>query len=165
MIYVLIIAVAIVLMWLATEIYDDMQTERDTTRRKVERDYTKMIDQCKRDPISLGWLTSLNDRFKNFINSNEYHTRKPYDFYKLRIHSRHEYCGFDAFIAVDKHRKVKFVVNFIPSSKYQNTTDAYLKYCIGYDEISDFIKKCEKAVMECKLEKEQINRIENIINK
>lgn len=146
-------------------IYNDHEEEKDKAKRKVLRDYNKLVENCKYDPITLNWVTSINKRFEDFMRSNEYQVRKPYDKFRLKIATK-RYCGLIAFIAVDKNLNLKFVVNFEPSAYDGDKTDLYLKYCIGYGkEIDDFIKKCNDTVMKYNLENKRIRTVEGIINK
>ena len=146
-------------------IYNDHEEEKDKAKRKVLRDYNKLVENCKYDPITLNWVTSINKRFEDFMRSNEYQVRKPYDKFRLKIATK-RYCGLIAFISVDKNLNLKFVVNFEPSAYDGDKTDLYLKYCIGYGkEIDDFIKKCNGTVMKYNLENKRIRTVEDIINK
>ena len=146
-------------------IYNDHEEEKDKAKIKVLRDYNKLVENCKYDPITLNWVTSINKRFEDFMRSNEYQVRKPYDKFRLKIATK-RYCGLIAFIAVDKNLNLKFVVNFEPSAYDGDKTDLYLKYCIGYGkEIDDFIKKCNGTVMKYNLENKRIRTVEDIINK
>lgn len=146
-------------------IYNDHEEEKDKAKRKVLRDYNKLVENCKYDPITLNWVTSINKRFEDFMRSNEYQVRKPYDKFRLKIATK-RYCGLIAFIAVDKNLNLKFVVNFEPSAYDGDKTDLYLKYCIGYGkEIDYFIKKCNGTVMKYNLENKRIRTVEDIINK
>ena len=146
-------------------IYNDHEEEKDKAKRKVLRDYNKLVENCKYDPITLNWVNSINKRFEDFMRSNEYQVRKPYDKFRLKITTK-RYCGLIAFIAVDKNLSLKFVVSFEPSAYDGDKTDLYLKYCIGYGkEIDDFIKKCNDTVMKYNLENKRIRTVEDIINK
>ena len=146
-------------------IYNDHEEEKDKAKRKVLRDYNKLVENCKYDPITLNWVNSINKRFEDFMRSNEYQVRKPYDKFHLKIAAK-IHCGLIAFIAVDKNLNLKFVVNFEPSAHDVGKTDLYLKYCIGYGkEIDDFIKKCNDTVMKYNLENKRIRTVEDIINK
>ena len=146
-------------------IYNDHEEEKDKAKRKVLRDYNKLVENCKYDPITLNWVNSINKRFEDFMRSNEYQVRKPYDKFRLKITTK-RYCGLIAFIAVDKNLNLKFVVNLEPSAYDGDKTDLYLKYCIGYGKgIDDFIKKCNDTVMKYNLENKRIRTVEDIINK
>ena len=146
-------------------IYNDHEEEKDKAKRKVLRDYNKLVENCKYDPITLNWVNSINKRFEDFMRSNEYQVRKPYDKFRPKIATK-RYCGLIAFIVVDKNLNLKFVVSFEPSAYDGGKTDLYLKYCIGYGkEIDDFIKKCNDTVMEYNLENKKIRTVEDIINK
>ena len=148
-----------------TSIYNVHEEEKDKVKREVLRDYNKLVEYCKYNPITLNWVTSINKRFEDFMRSNEYQVRKPYDKFRLKITTK-RYCGLIAFIAVDKNLNLKFVVNFEPSAYDGDKTDLYLKYCIGYGkEIDDFIKKCNDTVMKYNLENKRIRTVEDIINK
>lgn len=165
MLYFILIGVGIIVLWGIMSIYSDHEEEKDKAKKEVQRDYNKLVKNCKNDPITLNWVTSLNKRFENFMRSNEYQVRKPYDKFQLKIAAK-RYCGLIAFIAVDKNLNLKFVVNFEPSAHDGGKTDLYLKYCIGYGkEMDDFIKKCESTVMEYNLENKRIKAVETIINK
>ena len=165
MLHFMLIGVGILILCGVMSIYNDHEEQKDEAKGEVLRDYDKLIRKCKYDPITLSWVNSLNNRFEKFIESNEYQIRKPYDKFELKIAAK-KYCGLIAFIAVDKHRNLKFVVDFEPSAYDSGKTDLYLKYCIGYGkEIDDFIKKCNDAVMNYNLENKRIRTIENIINK
>ena len=160
-----LIGFGIFILWGIMSIYSCHEEQKDEAKGEVLRDYNKLIKNCKYDPITLNWVNSLNNRFENFMGSNEYQVRKPYDKFHLKIAAK-RYCGLIAFIAVDKNLNLKFVVDFEPSAHDGGKTDLYLKYCIGYGkEIDDFIKKCESTVMNENLEKKRINTVENIINK
>ena len=160
-----LIGLGIFILWGIMSIYSDYEEQKDNTKREVLRDYNLLIKRCKCDPITLNWVTSLNKRFENFMRSNEYKVRKPYDKFHLKIAAK-GYCGLIAFIAVDKKLNLKFVVDFEPSAYDDGKTDLYLKYCIGYGkEIDDFIKKCEDTVMNYNLENKRIRTVEDIINK
>lgn len=146
-------------------IYNDHEEEKDKAKREVLRDYNKLVENCKYDPITLNWVNSINKRFEDFMRSNEYQVRKPYDKFHLKIAAK-IHCGLIAFIAVDKNLNLKFVVRFEPSAYDGDKTDLYLKYCIGYGkEIDDFIKKCNDTVMKYNLENKRIRTVEDIINK
>lgn len=148
-----------------TSIYNVHEEEKDKVKREVLRDYNKLVEYCKYNPITLNWVTSINKRFEDFMRSNEYQVRKPYDKFHLKIAAK-IHCGLFAFIAVDKNLNLKFVVNFEPSAYDGDKTDLYLKYCIGYGkEIDDFIKKCNDTVMKYNLENKRIRTVEDIINK
>ena len=148
-----------------TSIYNVHEEEKDKVKREVLRDYNKLVEYCKYNPITLNWVTSINKRFEDFMRSNEYQVRKPYDKFRLKIATK-RYCGLSAFIPVDKNLNLKFVVNFEPSAYDGDKTDLYLKYCIGYGkEIDDFIKKCNDTVMKYNLENKRIRTVEDIINK
>ena len=165
MLHFMLIGVGIFILWAVMLIYSCHEEQKDETKEEVSRDYNNLIKKCKYDPITLNWVNSLNNRFKNFMESNEYQVRKPYDKFKLKIAAK-RYCGLIAFIAVDKNLNLKFVVDFEPSAHDDGKTDLYLKYCIGYGkEIDDFIKKCNDTVMNYNLENERIKTVENIINK
>ena len=165
MLHFILIGAGIIVLWGIMSIYSDHEEEKDKAKREVQRDYNKLVKNCKNDPITLNWVTSLNKRFENFMRSNEYQVRKPYDKFQLKIAAK-RYCGLIAFIAVDKNLNLKFVVNFEPSAHDGGKTDLYLKYCIGYGkEMDDFIKKCERTVMEYNLENKRIKAVETIINK
>ena len=159
-----LIGLGIFILWGIMSIYSDYEEQKDNTKREVLRDYNLLIKRCKCDPITLNWVTSLNKRFENFMRSNEYQVRKPYDKFQLKIAAK-GYCGLIAFIAVDKKLNLKFVVDFEPSAYDGGKTDLYLRYCIGYGvEIDDFIKKCNDAVMSYNLENKRIKTVEGIIN-
>ena len=148
-----------------TSIYNVHEEEKDKVKREVLRDYNKLVEYCKYNPITLNWVTSINKRFEDCMRSNEYQVRKPYDKFRLKITTK-RYCGLIAFIAVDKNLNLKFVVSFEPSAYDGGKTDLYLKYCIGYGkEIDDFIKKCNDTVMKYNLENKRIRTVEDIINK
>lgn len=165
MLYFIFIGLGIIILWGAESIYSDHEEQKDEAKGEVLGDYNKLIENCKYDPITLNWVNTLNKRFENFMRSNEYQVRKPYDKFKLKIAAK-RYCGFIAFIAVDKNLNLKFVVNFEPSAYDGGKTDLYLKYCIGYGkEIDDFIKKCNDTVMNYNLENKRIRTVEDIINK
>lgn len=160
-----LIGFGIFILWGIMSIYSCHEEQKDEAKGEVLRDYNKLIRNCKYDPITLNWVTSLNKRFENFMRSNEYQVRKPYDKFQLKIASK-RYCGLIAFITVDKNLNLKFVVDFEPSAHDGGKTDLYLKYCIGYGkEIDDFIKKCEDTVMNYNLENKRIRTVEDIINK
>ena len=165
MLQFMLIGVGIFILWGIVSIYSDHEEQKDKAKGEVLRDYNKLIKNCKYDPITLNWVNSLNNRFENFMESDEYQVRKPYDKFKLKVAAK-RYCGLIAFIAVDKNLNLKFVVDFEPSAHDDGKTDLYLKYCIGYGkEIDDFIKKCNDTVMNYNLENERIKTVENIINK
>ena len=165
MLQLFLIGFGIFLLLGVASIYNDHEEEKDKAKRKVLRDYNKLVENCKYDPITLNWVTSINKRFEDFMRSNEYQVRKPYDKFRLKIATK-RYCGLIAFIAVDKNLNLKFVVNFEPSAYDGDKTDLYLKYCIGYGkEIDDFIKKCNGTVMKYNLENKRIRTVEDIINK
>ena len=165
MLHFMLIGVGIFILWAVMLVYSCHEEQKDEAKKEVSRDYNNLIKKCKYDPITLNWVNSLNNRFKNFMESNEYQVRKPYDKFQLKIAAK-RYCGLIAFIAVDKNLNLKFVVDFEPSAHDDGKTDLYLKYCIGYGkEIDDFIKKCNDTVMNYNLENERIKTVENIINK
>jgi len=146
-------------------IYSDHEEQEDKAKGEVLRDYNMLIKRCKYDPITLNWVTTLNKRFEDFMRSNEYQVRKPYDKFRLKIAAK-RYCGLVAFIAVDKNLNLKFVVDYEPSAYNSSETDLYLRHCIGYGvEIDDFIKKCKDTVMNYNLENKRIRTVEDIINK
>ena len=146
-------------------VYSDYEEQKDKAKQEVLRGYNKLVENCKYDPITLNWVTSINKRFEDFMRSNEYQVRKPYDKFRLKIATK-GYCRLIAFIAVDKNLNLKFVVSFEPSAYDGDKTDLYLKYCIGYGkEIDDFIKKCNDTVMKYNLENKRIRTVEDIINK
>ncbi len=146
-------------------VYSDYEEQKDKAKQEVLRGYNKLVENCKYDPITLNWVTSINKRFEDFMRSNEYQVRKPYDKFHLKIAAK-IHCGLIAFIAVDKNLNLKFVVSFEPSAYDGDKTDLYLKYCIGYGkEIDDFIKKCNDTVMKYNLENKRIRTVEDIINK
>jgi hypothetical protein len=161
----MLIGVGIFILCGIMSIYNDHEEQKDKAKREVLSDYNELIENCKYDPITLNWVTSLNKRFENFMRSNEYQVRKPYDKFRLKIAAK-GCCWLIAFIAVDKNLNLKFVVNFEPSAYDGGKTDLYLSYCIGYGkEIDDFIKKCSDTVMNYNLENKRIKTIEDIINK
>lgn len=154
------------------QIYDAIQMEKDTIKQSVNSDYNDLIRQCVRDHIVLNWVTTLESRFKKFIESDEYATTVPYDKFMLNIpHKAHSYIGISAFIAVDKKRNLKLTINFEPSKYDEGRTDKYLKYCVGINSdgsdngLSSFIEKCSKTVMTHDLEKKKIKTVEKLINK
>jgi len=165
MLYFFLIGVGIFILGCVESIYRDHEEQKDKAKGEVLSDYNMLIKKCKYDPITLNWVTTLNKRFENFMRSNEYQVRKPYDKFQLKIASK-RYCGLTAFIAVDKNLNLKFVVDFEPSAYDGGKTDLYLRYCIGYGvEIDDFIKKCNDTVMNYNLENERIRTVEKLINK
>jgi len=162
----------IVLAYAVIQLYDDVQTDKDKIKQSVNSDYNYLVNQCIRDHIVLNWVTTLESRFKNFIESNEYATTVPYDKFMLNIpHRAHSHIGINAFIAVDKKRNLKLTINFEPSKYDEGRTDKYLKYCVGINSdgsdngLSNFIEKCSKTVMTHDLEKKKKETVENIINK
>ena len=162
--FMLIVFGAFILLGISL-VYSDYEEQKDKAKKEVLRGYNKLVESCKYDPITLNWVTSINKRFEDFMRSNEYQVRKPYDKFRLKIATK-RYCGLIAFIAVDKNLNLKFVVNFEPSAYDGDKTDLYLKYCIGYGkEIDDFIKKCNGTVMKYNLENKRIRTVEDIINK
>ena len=165
MLQFMLIGVGIFILCGIMSIYSNHEEQKNKAKGEVLSDYNKLIKHCKYDPITLNWVTSLNKRFENFMRSNEYQVRKPYDKFRLKIAAKGD-CGLIAFIAVDKNFSLKFVVNFEPSAYDGGKTDLYLSYCIGYGkEIDDFIKKCSDTVMNYNLENKRIKTIEDIINK
>lgn len=165
MLQFMLIGVGIFILCGVVAIYSDHEEQKYKAKGEVLRDYDMLIKKCKYDPITLNWVTSLNKRFENFMRSDEYQVRKPYDKFRLKIAAQ-GYCGLIAFIAVDKNLNLKFVVDFEPSACDGGKTDLYLRYCIGYGvEIDDFIKKCNTVVMNYNLENKRIGTVENIINK
>ena len=164
MLQFMLIGVGIIILCCAVSIYSDHEEQKDKAKGEVLRDYNMLIKRCKCDPITLNWVTSLNKRLENFMQSNEYQVRKPYDKFHLKIAAK-RYCGLIAFIAVDKNLNLKFVVDFEPSACDGGKTDLYLRYCIGYGvEIDDFIKKCNDTAMNYNLENKRIRTVEDIIN-
>jgi len=165
MLQFMLIGVGIFILLCIVSIYNDHEEQKDKTEGKVLCDYNMLIKKCKYDPITLNWVNSLNKRFENFMQSNEYQVRKPYDKFHLKIEAK-RYCGLIAYIAVDKNLNLKFVVDFEPSACDGGRTDLYLRYCIGYGvEIDDFIKKCNNTAMNYNLENKRIKTVENLINK
>lgn len=162
----------IVLAYVVIQSYDDAQTDKDKIKQSVTLDYDWLIRQCVRDHIVLNWVTTLESRFKKFIESDEYATTVPYDKFMLNIpHRAHSHIGINAFIAVDKKRNLKLTINFEPSKYDEGRTDKYLRYCVGINSdgsdngLSSFIEKCSKTVMTHDLEKKKIETVEKLINK
>lgn len=167
-----IVLSVIVLAYPVIQLYDDVQTYRDRIKQTVKLDYDALVRQCVIDHIVLNWVTTLETRFKKFIESDEYATTVPYDKFILNIpHKAHSYIGINAFIAVDKKRNLKLTINFEPSKYDEGRTDKYLKYCIGINSdgsdngLSSFIEKCSKTVMMHDLEKKKKETVEKLINK
>ena len=168
MLQAILIVLGFIILWAVGSAHCEHEEQKDKAKGEVLRDYNKLIKRCKYDPITLNWVTSLNKRFENFMRSNEYQVRKPYDKFHLKIAAKENsgLCGLVAFIAVDKNLNLKFVVDFEPSAYDDGKTDLYLRYCIGYGrEIDDFIKKCNDTVMNYNLENKRIRTVEDIINK
>lgn len=160
----------IVIFYGIMQVYDDIQQEKDKIKRSVNSDYELLVKLCVKDHIVLNWVTTLESKFKKFIESDEYATIVPYDKFMLNIpHKVHPY--FDAFIAVDEKRNLKLTINFEPSKYDEGRTDKYLEYCVGINSdgsdngLSSFIEKCRKTVMMHELEKKKIETVENLINK
>ena len=169
---VFIALIVIVLAYAVIQLYDEVQTSKDIIKQSVNSDYNDLVNQCVRDHIVLNWVTTLESRFKKFIESDEYATTVPYDKFMLNIpHKTHSYIGMNAFIAVDKKRNLKLTINFEPSKYDVDRTDKYLKYCVGINSdgsdngLSSFIEKCSKTVMMHDLGKKKIKTIEKLINK
>ena len=169
---VFIALIVIVLAYAVIQLYDDVQTDKDEIKQSVKLDYDGLVSLCVRDHIVLNWVTTLESRFKKFIESDEYATTVPYDKFMLNIpHKTHSYIGMNAFIAVDKKRNLKLTINFEPSKYDEGRTDKYLKYCVGINSdgsdngLSSFIEKCSKTVMMHDLGKKKIKTIEKLINK
>jgi len=168
-----IVLIVIVLLYAVVQLYDDAQTDKNEIKQSVNLDYNNLVRLCVRDHIVLNWVTTLESRFKNFIESNEYATTVPYDKFMLNIpHKAHTYIGgIKAFIAVDKKRNLKLTIDFEPSKYDEGRSDKYLKYCVGINSdgsdngLSSFIEKCSKTVMTHNLEKKKIETVENLINK
>lgn len=167
-----IVLSVIVLLYAVVQLYNDAQTDKNEIKQSVNSDYNNLVRLCVRDHIVLNWVTTLESRFKNFIESNEYATTVPYDKFMLNIpHKAHSYIGIKAFIAVDKKRNLKLTIDFEPSKYDEGRTDKYLKYCVGINSdgsdngLSSFIEKCSKTVMTHNLEKKKIETVENLINK
>ena len=169
--FFMVIGVVVILFGII-QLYDDIQIEKNKTKQFVNSDYNYLIKQCVRDHIVLNWVTTLETRFKKFIESNEYATTVPYDKFMLNIpHRAHSHIGINAFIAVDKKRNLKLTINFEPSKYDEGRTDKYLKYCVGINSdgrdngLSSFIEKCRKTVMMHDLEKKKKETVEKLINK
>ena len=168
-----IVVCLIVLAYVAIQLYDEVQTDKDRIKQSVNSDYNDLVNQCVRDHIVLNWVTTLESRFKKFIESDEYATTVPYDKFMLNIpHRAHSsYIGVHAFIAVDKKRNLKLTINFEPSKYNVDRTDKYLKYCVGINSdgsdngLSSFVEKCSKTVMTHDLEKKKKETVEKLINK
>lgn len=167
-----IVLSVIVLLYALIQLCNEAQTVKDIIKQSVNSDYNDLIRQCVRDHIVLNWVTTLESRFKKFIESDEYATTVPYDKFMLNIpHRAHSYIGINAFIAVDKKRNLKLTINFEPSKYDEGRTDKYLEYCVGINSdgsdngLSSFIEKCSKTVMTHDLEKKKIKTVENLINK
>ena len=157
------IIMGVVLLVAVVHIYDDYETELQNVKSEVKNDYKNVVRYCKADPKILQWVTTLPDRFEDFVNSKEYQTVKPYDKFALKPPTKYR---FVAFMVVDKNKNLKLTVNFEPSTHDEGRTDKYLKYCIGYKNgLEEFIKDCEKQVMDDHLERRRIKTVENIINK
>lgn len=156
---VIIAIVLIILLSSSMFIYSEITESNEYAKEEVYSDYEKLIEQCKKDPSTLNWVKSLNERFERFIGTIEYHTRKPYDEFKFRIPTT-KYFGNLVYIVVDKNLDLKFVVNFNTANK-----DKYLKYAIGYkDGLDEFIKDCSNKVMEHNLEEKKVEAVEKVIN-
>ena len=110
MLQIILIGVGILILWGVVTVYSDHEEEKDEAKHEVFCDYNMLIRNCKYDPITLNWVNSLNKRFENFMRSNEYQVRKPYDKFQLKIAAK-GYCGLIAFIAVDKKLNLKFVLS------------------------------------------------------
>lgn len=168
----LFIVLSIVLLYAVIQLYDGIQIEQNKIKQSVNSDYNNLVRLCVIDHIVLNWVTTLESRFKKFIESNEYATTVPYDKFMLNIpHETHSYIVINAFIAVDKKRNLKLIINFMPSKYDEGRTDKYLKYCVGINSdgsdngLSSFIEKCKKTVMMHELEKKKIETVEKLINK
>lgn len=167
-----IVLSVIVLLYAVVQLYDDAQTDKNEIKQSVNSDYNNLVRLCVRDHIVLNWVTTLESRFKKFIESDEYATTVPYDKFRLNIpHKTYSYIDISAFIAVDKKRNLKLTIDFEPSKYDEGRTDKYLKYCVGINSdgsdngLSSFIEKCSKTVMTHNLEKKKKETVENLINK
>ena len=60
MLQFLLIRFGIFLLFGVTSIYSINEEEKDKVKRKVLRDYNKLVENCKYDPITLNWVTSIN---------------------------------------------------------------------------------------------------------
>jgi hypothetical protein len=163
--------IVIVLVYALKQSYDEFQTDEDKIKQSVNLDYNYLVNQCVRDHIVLNWLTTLESRFKKFIESDEYATTVPYDKFMLNIpHKTHSYIAIRAFITVDKKRNLKLTISFGSSGYDEGRSDKYLKYCVGINSdgsdngLSSFIEKCSKTVMAHDLEKKKKETVEKLIN-
>jgi hypothetical protein len=162
----------VVILYEIIQICDGVQTDKDKIKQSVTLDYDFLIRQCVRDHIVLNWVTTLESRFKKFIESDEYATTVPYDKFMLNVpHKTQSHIDITAFIAVDKNRNLKLAIDFEPSKYDEGRTDKYLRYCVGINSdgsdngLSSFIEKCSKTVMMHDLEKKKIETVEKLINK
>ena len=142
--------------------FSDKEQEMKET---VARDYNMLLNACRNDKSALMWLSTLESRFENYINSSSYQLRKPCDKFRLSIpFSRSLNNRLLVLVVVDKKLDLKLVVDY-DISKNDYRADKYLKYCIGYNcGLKEFIQKCQKTILSENIEEKRIKSIETLLN-
>lgn len=141
--------------------------------RFCESHYEDLVEECKKDQVTLKWVFTLNERFKKFFESKDYISSAPYEEFEFDVPTEKGRIGrIRAQIIIDEKRNLKLAINNYGCAKYMGIVyfDKYLSNCVGLNNdgsdngLTELINICKKVAFNDGIGKAKKEKIEKLIN-
>lgn len=135
--------------------------------------YEDLVEECKKDQVTLKWVFTLNERFKKFFESKDYISSVPYEEFEFDVPTeKGRIRRIRAQIIIDKKRNLKLAINNHGLPKHMGIVyfDKYLSNCVGLNNdgsdngLTELINNCKKAAFNDGIGKAKKEKIEKLIN-
>lgn len=147
--------------------------EREKKFRFCDSNYEDLVEECKKDQVTLKWVFTLDKKFKKFIESKDYVSSAPYEEFEFDVPTeKGRIRRIRAQIIIDKKRNLKLSINNhgLPKDMGIVYFDKYLSNCVGLNNdgsdngLTEFINSCKKAAFDDGIVKVRKENIEKLIN-
>lgn len=138
-----------------------------------DSNYENLVEECKKDQVTLKWVFTLDEKFKKFFESKDYISAVPYEEFKFDVPTeKGRYGCIRAQIIIDKKRNLKLVINNYGLAKDMGIAyfDKYLSNCVGLNNdgsdngLTELINRCKKTAFNDGIGKARKEKIEKLIN-
>jgi len=138
-----------------------------------DSNYENLVEECKKDQVTLKWVFTLDEKFKKFFESKDYISAVPYEEFKFDVPTeKGRYGCIMAQIIIDKKRNLKLVINNYGLAKDMGIAyfDKYLSNCVGLNNdgsdngLTELINRCKKTAFNDGIGKARKEKIEKLIN-
>lgn len=147
--------------------------EREKKFRFCDSNYEDLVEECKKDQVTLKWVFTLDKKFKKFIESKDYVSSAPYEEFEFDVPTeKGRIRRIRAQIIIDRKRNLKLAINNYGFTKCMGIVyfDKYLSNCVGLNNdgsdngLTELINSCKKAAFDDGIVKVRKENIEKLIN-